>query len=189
MINYILLEILLVLLYIYMHTKIRHGVHMLQLEYYKNDRYINWIKKNKKVVFSFRDILMFIGTIITILNLGVGLIISILITLLLLLARNIFKEKKPLVITSRVKRICCTETIIFLLVAILANSNVLFLILANILVVVAYYLVILINILNKPIEKAIQEKFVIKAKKKLKQMKNLKVIGITGSMERRVQNI
>ena len=181
MINYILLEILLVLLYIYMHTKIRHGVHMLQLEYYKNDRYINWIKKNKKVVFSFRDILMFIGTIITILNLGVGLIISILITLLLLLARNIFKEKKPLVITSRVKRICCTETIIFLLVAILANSNVLFLILANILVVVAYYLVILINILNKPIEKAIQEKFVIKAKKKLKQMKNLKVIGITGS--------
>ena len=81
MINYILLEILLVLLYIYMHTKIRHGVHMLQLEYYKNDRYINWIKKNKKVVFSFRDILMFIGTIITILNLGVGLIISILFTL------------------------------------------------------------------------------------------------------------
>lgn len=181
MINYILLEILLVLLYIYMHTKVRHGVHMLQLEYYKNDRYINWINKNKKVVFSSRDILMFIGTIITILNLRVGLIISILITLLLLLARNIFKEKKPLVTTARVKRIFFTELIIFLPVAILANINIICLMLTNILVVVAYYLVILVNILNKPIEKAIQEKFVIKAKKKLKQMNNLKVIGITGS--------
>ena len=75
MIDYILLEILLILLYIYMHTKVRHGVHMMQLEYYKNDRYKNWINKNQKVVFSFRDILMFIGTIITIINLRIGLII------------------------------------------------------------------------------------------------------------------
>lgn len=181
MINYILLEILLVLLYIYMHTKVRHGVHMLQLEYYKNDRYTNWINKNKKVVFSLRDILMFIGTTITILNLRVGLIISIFILLLLLLGRNIFKEKKPLVITGRVKRIFFTETIIFLLIAVLTNVNILYLILANVLVILAYHLVILVNILNKPIEKLVQEKFVIKAKKKLKQMKNLKVIGVTGS--------
>lgn len=181
MINYILLEILLVLLYIYTHTKVRHGVHMLQLEYYKNDRYTNWISKNQKIVFSLRDILMFIGTTITILNLRVGLILSIFILLLLLLARNIFKEKKPLVITGRVKRIFVTETVIFILVAILANINILYLIIANILVVLAYHLVILVNVLNTPIEKAIQEKFVIKAKKKLKQMKKLKVIGVTGS--------
>ena len=181
MTNYILLEILLVLLYIYMHTKVRHGVHMLQLEYYKNDRYKKWINKNHKVVYSLRDVLMFIGTIITILNIRVGLIISILILLLLLLARNIFKEKKPLVITGRVKRIFFTETVIFLFTAAIANINILYIILSNVLVVMAYYLVILVNILNNPTEKLIQEKFVIKAKKKLKQMKNLKVIGITGS--------
>ena len=181
MINYILLETLLILIYIYMHTKVRHGVHMLQLEYYKNDRYSKWISKNQNVVFSFRDILMFIGTIITILNLRVGLIISILILLILLLARNIFKEKKPLVLTGRVKRIFFTETVIFLITAVLANYNILYIILSNILVVMAYHLVILVNILNKPIERAIQEKFVIKAKKKLKQMKNLRVIGVTGS--------
>lgn len=181
MINYILLEILLSLLYIYMHTKVRHGVHMLQLEYYKNERYINWIKKNKKVVFSLRDILMFIGTTITILNIRIGLIINIIILLLLILARNIFKEKKPLVITGRVRRIYFTEIIIFILVTILSNINILFLIIANILVVVAYYMVILVNIINTPLEKAIREKFVIKAKKKLKEMKNLKIIGITGS--------
>lgn len=181
MINYILLEISLILLYIYMHTKIRHGVHMLQLEYYKNERYIKWINKNKKVVFSLRDILMIIATIITILNLRVGLIINILIALLLLLARNIFKEKKPLVITARVKRIFFTETIIFIIVAILVNINIIYLILVDILVAGAYYLLILTNVINIPIEKVIQEKFVIKAKNKLKQMKNLKVVGITGS--------
>lgn len=181
MINLILLEVVLILLYIYMHTKVRHGVHMLQLEYYKNDRYNTWINKNKKVVFSLRDILMFVGTIITILNLRVGLIISICIALLLLLARNIFKEKKPLVITGRVKRIFTVEALIFLIIAVLANINILFIILVNILVVIAYYLIILVNILNQPIEKMIQEKFVRKAKKTLKQMTNLKVIGITGS--------
>lgn len=154
---------------------------MLQLEYYKNDRYTNWIKKNKKVVFSLRDILMFIGTIITILNMRAGLIVSILIALLLLLARNIFKDKKPLVITARVKRIFMTETIIFLILAVLANIDTLGLILVNLLVVIAYYLVILVNKINAPIERAVQEKFVRKAKRKLKQMENLKVIGITGS--------
>lgn len=181
MTNYILLEILLIILYIYMHTKIRHGVHMLQLEYYKNDRYKNWITKNKKIVFSFRDILMFIGTIMILLNTRVGLIISILIGLLLILARNIFKEKKPLVITSRVKRIFITETIIFLIVAILTNINLLFIILIDILVVIAYYLIIIINVINEPIEKIIREKFVKKAERNLKQMSNLKIIGLTGS--------
>jgi len=181
LIDYILLEILLILLYIYMYTKIRHGVHMLQLEYYKNDRYKNWINKNKKIVFSLRDALIFIGTTITIINLRVGLIISILIALLLLLARNIFKDKKPLVITSRVKRIFFAGAAIFLLVAILTNINILYVILVNTLVVFAYYLVILINILNKPVEKIIQDRFARKAKKKLKQMSNLKIIGLTGS--------
>ena len=181
MFNYILLEILLVILYIYMHTKVRHGVHMMQLEYYKNDRYKNWINKNKKVVFSFRDILMFIGTIITIVNLRTGLIISICIALLLLLSRNIFKEKKPLEITARVKRIFVTEIIIYSIIAILTNINILFISLVNVLVVISYYLLIFINIINSPIEKQIQQKFIRKANKLLKQMPNLKVIGITGS--------
>ncbi len=181
MTNYILLEILLVLLCIYVHTKVRNGVHMLQLEYYKNDRYCNWIRKNKKIAFSLRDILMFVGTIVILINLRVGLIISILIALLLLLSRNIFKEKKPLVITGRVKRIFFTEILIFIILAILANIYVECILLMNIVVILAYYLVIAINIINLPIEKLIQKKFVIKAKNKLKQMRNLKVIGITGS--------
>lgn len=181
MLNYILLEIVLSILFIYMHTKIRHGVHMLQLEYYKNDRYKSWIKKNKKVVFSLRDVLLFIGTIVTLINTRVGLIINIFIVLLLILARNIFKEKKPLVKTQRVKRIFITEIILFLIVSVLTNINILFIILADLFVVMAYYIVIIINVINKPIETAISEKFVRKAKKKLKQMNNLKIIGITGS--------
>ena len=181
MINYILLEILLILLYIYMHTKIRHGVHMMQLEYYKNDRYKNWINKNKKVVFSLRDVLMFIGSIIIIINIRSGLIISIFIVLLLLLGRNIFKEKKPLEITARVKRIFITETIIYLIIAILSNINILFIILINMLVVIAYYLIIFINTVNSPIENQIKQKFIRKANKLLKQMPNLKIVGITGS--------
>lgn len=181
MTNTILLEILLILLYIYTHTKMRHGVHILQLEYYKNDRYKNWMKKNKKVVFSLRDGLMFVGTILLLFYPRAGLIVSILITLLLLLSRNIFKEKKPLVITARVKRIFCTEILCFLILAVLANINIVLIVLTNLIVIFAYHLVLLINIINKPIESYIQSIFVRKAKNKLNQMDNLKVIGITGS--------
>ena len=73
------------------------------------------------------------------------------------------------------------ETLVYLIVAVLANINILFVILINVLVVIAYYLVIFTNIVNQPVEKMIQEKFIRKAKKTLKQMTNLKVIGITGS--------
>ena len=43
------------------------------------------------------------------------------------------------------------------------------------------FIVIAVNVINSPIEKSIQNKFYNKAKQKLSEMKNLKVVGITGS--------
>ena len=45
----------------------------------------------------------------------------------------------------------------------------------------SYRVVSLVNIVNSPIEKWIQKGFYNKAKRKLEEMPNLKVIGITGS--------
>ena len=42
----ILLNICLILFAIYFYKKIRHGLHILQLENYYNDRYAVWLKKN-----------------------------------------------------------------------------------------------------------------------------------------------
>lgn len=181
MINYILLNISLLILFLYVFQKIKHGLHMLQLEYYKNDRYFTWMKKNKSKVFSIRDLLLLIPVALIIVNPTIALIINIIVAVLLYLSRNIYKEKKPLVETGRIKRVYITEAIIFLILLIISNWNFYLLILIDIYVVFAYYVVIILNSINKPIEKLIQKKFVKKAKTKLKQMDKLKIIGITGS--------
>ncbi len=181
MTNIILLNISLLIIFAYIFTKVRHGLHMSQLEYYKNDRYKSWMKKNKKQVYSLRDLLLIIVLPLCIWNIMAGLIVNIIISILLFISRNIYKEKKPLVVTGRIKRMYFTELLIFAILIALANINIYFLGLIYIVTIFAYYLVIVINILNIPIEKTIQEKFVRKAKKALKQMPNLTVIGITGS--------
>ena len=49
--NYILLNIFIIISYIYILYKSRHAYHMLQLESYKKERYIKWLK-NPKIVQS-----------------------------------------------------------------------------------------------------------------------------------------
>ena len=181
MTNYILLNISLLIIFSYIFTKIRHGLHMLQLEYYKNDRYKSWMKKNKKQVYSLRDLLLFISTIACLINLRMGLILNIIFGVLLFISRNIYKEKKPLVVTGRIKRMYATELIIFAILLFASNINIYLLFLVDLVTIFAYYIVIIVNIVNIPIEKSIQEKFVRRAKKTLRQMNNLKIIGITGS--------
>ena len=121
MTNYILLNVLLISLYMYFYYKMKHGFHMLQLESYMNDRYKNWMNKNKKEKIKVRDLLLNIPILITIFNTSAGLIIGVCISLLLYFSRQVYKAKKPLVYTKRVKRLFTTSTILFSILAILGN--------------------------------------------------------------------
>ena len=179
--SYILINIFIAFSYIYILNKSRHAYHMLQLESYKNERYIRWIKNNKTK--PIKDLILIIPSIIMIFNFKLGLIINIIWLLILKLLKNTYVEKKPLVITARVKRMYTAECLILLVIGILANlfNNFYLIILLNILMIFSYEFIILINIINAPIEKTIQFKFYKRAKKKLKENSNLKVIGITGS--------
>lgn len=181
MTNTVLLNISLIILCIYTFKKIRHGLHMLQLEYYRNERYNTWIKKNKKRIFSYRDLLLLLSSIICIVNLRVGLIITLVISILLYYARNIYQEKKAFVVTGRIKRMYILEFIVFAVIIMLTNINTNAIFILDLLVIFAYYFVNILNTINAPIEKSIQNKFVKRAKNKLKEMNNLKIIGITGS--------
>ena len=50
------INICLALFVVYFYKKIRHGLHILQLENYYNDRYSYWMKNNLKTVLSVRAI-------------------------------------------------------------------------------------------------------------------------------------
>ncbi len=179
--NYILLNIFIIISYIYILYKSRHAYHMLQLESYKNERYIKWIKNNKAI--KIKELILIIPSIIIFFNFKLGLIINISWTLILILFKNKYTEKKPLVVTARIKRMYITEILILILIGILINlyNNSYLIILLNILTIFSYIFILLINIINLPIEKSIQLKYYKKAKRKLESNQNLKVIGITGS--------
>lgn len=190
MTDLILLEVSFILMIIYFLFKLRHGFHMFQLESYKPERYRTWMKTNKSDLINIRELLFLIPLIALFINKRIALIVQIILLVLMWISRNIYKEKKPLVITSRIKRLYITSvTIIIVLMMI---TSILFIkcniyaqaigvLILDVLMFLSMYFVFIVNFINTPIEDSINKKFYNMAKSKLKQMPNLTVIGITGS--------
>ena len=89
--KYIYLNIFLILAVIYMIYKSRHAYHMLQLESYKNKRYLKWIKNNR--IIFIKDLILIIPTIVTIFNQKLGLILNALWLFILIIFRTKNVEK------------------------------------------------------------------------------------------------
>lgn len=180
----VLINIVLILFVIFFYLKNRHGLHILQLENYYNDRYAKWIKRNIKKVFDIKMVaLLLLATIISYINLKIGLTVSALAYLVLITTYRRNKEKKPFVVTARVKRMYMTYLIIIMLLEICSNvfDYKIMITIINALAVFAYIFVYIVNLINRPIEKSIRKGFCKKATKKLKDIHDLEVIGITGS--------
>lgn len=176
------------LFYIFMRTK--KALHMLQQNLYDADfRYLKWIKNNfNKIMLSFELSQVFLMFLI--LYIEKGIIIPIMFTTIyvLLFIYNFGKNhgeviKKPLVITSRIKRLLITIFIIYALSIYIFyfRLNINYYLILTIMAYFEYFIVLIAVKVNIPIEKCVFINFKNKAMKKLKTMTNLKVIGITGS--------
>lgn len=168
---------------IYFYRKNRHGLHILQLENYYNDRYLAWMKNNIKTVFDIKAIGLLIIPLIVIYNfkidLGIALNIVAYITLIFTSKRP--KEKKTFVVTARIKRMAVTYGILIAILMIFEVYFVGFMFVSNIIAIFAYVFVYIVNLINRPIEKAIRARFCKKATQNLKSINGLEVVGITGS--------
>ena len=184
----VLLNFNLILILIYFYRITRHGLHILQLENYYIDRYAVWMKRYLNKVLNLKTIvLLLIPTIFVIipnqtLNI-IGLVIEALILVYLILSFKKNKEKKPFVVTARIRRVYTTYLILFIILVIISNifNYKIGFIIANLCTMIAYTFVYIVNLINRPIEKSIRRGFCKKAKKKLEDVAGLKVIGITGS--------
>ena len=187
-----MIYILFVVACLYFLIKEKKSLHMLQQNLYnENNRYMKWVSKNKKDTLFHLDLINIILLLISILvneKVFSYMVAFLVIFIYALLAITIYidrkkeQKKQPLVITARVKRLIITITILFiisLLLIIFVNQK--FFLLTVLFVSFNYYLTELANIINKPIEKCVYNYYKTKAKKKLKDMPNLKIIGITGS--------
>lgn len=135
------------------------ALYLLQLEGYDLFKYNNWLQINSKKVF------------------GVGKLID--------------QDKSPLVYTDRAKRLKKTHLIVNIVIGLILLAIGYFInnLYARLTILVLYfllylmepYLMIISAKINEPKEKAINLGFYNSAQEKISSMKNLKVIGITGS--------
>lgn len=168
---------------------------MLQQNSYFAVRYWRWYKgsfKAGRLIYIILSLLFAAGVFIAPSIDLVGKIIVYAVTLLFLFivakhfnAQN-KKSIKKLVITARVKRMWTAAAVVIIAVAVLGGliggsaSRILSAV-AVILAALPEILTIISLFIMKPIEKCISNYYVNDAKKILRSMKNMKVIGVTGS--------
>lgn len=167
-------------------------MHMFQLNTYKNNEQSAWNKKNsailgRHIVYLAVTLAGYVLTRPAVGQAPQGLAFAA-ICLLLILQLWFWqpkqKAKKPLVYTARVIRMLVTHGVL-LLVGVLVLVRVLPA--YDVFTALIFYtmllpwLILLVNRLNAPIQKAINRKFIKEAENKIKAMPELTVIGITGS--------
>lgn len=158
----------------------RRYIHMLQLNSYRPERYLRWLKEDVRRIFNLRALFVLPALLLyPVSPNGAKTAAGALLALLNL--RKASAAKKPLVYTARVKRLFVTFMIInalflsaaphpFLLIVLLASAGLL-----------EGEIVLLSLWINGPVEQAIARRYYKEAKEILRSMKHLIVIGVTGS--------
>ncbi|MDR2862216.1 MAG: hypothetical protein LBV07_06690, partial [Syntrophobacterales bacterium] len=155
---------------------------MLQLNSYHHGVHLRWMLANIRK-YGFHLVVL---TAAIIAFVGHWSVYVILATLFLghLLLRKSPPVKKPLVYTARVKRILLTATILAggLVCTVLAlKPPAVYFLLTGILYFFTPLLLVLANLINVPVEKAVQNYYIRDAQEILKSCSGLTIIGITGS--------
>lgn len=165
---------------------LRYNLHMFQLNGYKNGEHIHWIKKNVS-----RQYLLILIGISGILSMCLPGIVTLflqaacaLICMKYYLYLKKTNTKKKLVYTARVKRLILTDSILMILLLVLTGV---FLGVSRIagafaiLTMLQIIAVVIVNWINRPVEGMINQHYINDAKKKLRSVPDLTVIGVTGS--------
>lgn len=155
-------------------------IHIFQLNSYKPKEQLKWYKK------YFSRLLPCVITFIYFIICGIFNAKSFAFTIPAIIVSLFLKPKKakkPLVFTPRVKRMLCTNFVIYAILCVLAfavDSKFKFFI-GAISCGFVPLIVLLANLFNKPLELSINRYYINDAKKMLRANSNLKIIGVTGS--------
>lgn len=170
----------------------KHALHMFQQNRYELTRYTTWLKENLGSIFK-ENILILVSIVIVfalsfvpsmMIHYGISIICFLLFSISMILKEKKANYIKPLVYTGRVKRQIAVTLILVLLIDFICAKYV-GRYLPALLMLIHYYgvwfIIYLMAIITTPIEKSVQNGFILDAKKILKSHQGLKVIGITGS--------
>ena len=165
------------------------SVHFFQLNSYRFDTHTKWMKENsrKYLTHNIISVLMLIVVFVP-MNPMVKAIALEVLFIISLPTEKPKKAKKPLVYTARVKRMLFTTLLVVLAVLVpttvigLTSSHETYPLCAMVVIyALSPCIILLSNLINKPVELSINQYYTNDAKKMLKACPNLKIIGITGS--------
>ncbi len=175
---------------------LRHFIHMFQLNSYKPKVQLKWLKENARGFFAGHLAIAAVGIVCGVLSVVLPMssvmqgFLCLLISAALLasaLAMKPIPAKIPLKYTARVKRLIFTLAVIYILPAAALFAlydwgfTVVFTAAYTLWVLAAPFAVLLANVINRPVEQAINRHYINDAKRILRECPNLTVIGITGS--------
>lgn len=194
MINHIILVsfiLALVVHWFYNTWKIKRHLHIMQLNSYFNSRYIVWLQRRWKQAFNYKDLLPFVALLGAFFQVPFIMLLLFAISYLkLFLLRTKVAEKKPLIFTSRAKRLFSLNLFglltFYLSLSLLwwhHGDHMLPVVLACL---ITYSFLIpvvlmLVNLMLMPIELMVQKWYFRDAVRIMRSYPYLKVIGITGS--------
>ena len=165
------------------------SMHFFQLNSYRFDTHTKWIGQNfnKYLPHYLLSVILFIFTLFQF-NINFKLSAAIVVFLISLPVEKPKKAKKPLVYTPRVKRMLITTAIITLacvvppvVIYVPKHHQTIALVFIVSLYLLSPYIVLLANLINKPIELSINRHYTNDAKRILRSCPDLTVIGVTGS--------
>ncbi len=164
-------------------SAVKHDLHMFQLSSYRYSRYFRWLVPHNTLSRTRLCALMLILVNIPLKPLYSTVLFTTLLITGLLISRKKEQQKTPLVLTPRVKRLYTTSAAVYTAATIAATlvSPAFALAVASTLLLFSDLVMLLANIINTPVEKAINRHYYNDAKKILHSNKNLIIIGVTGS--------
>ncbi|MDE5790197.1 MAG: UDP-N-acetylmuramoyl-tripeptide--D-alanyl-D-alanine ligase [Muribaculaceae bacterium] len=187
-----LLIIIYVICGIYMVLNFKYDIQMFQQNSYRIPRYWKWLKRNMGSTWRLIDIACLFMLFSTLIPAQGAALIAAIIALGKIFIISKRKYKKPLVFTKRVWRLYIVTSLLAVgafLATILSPGvgtaqypqfeialGVLFII-----TICSFIPLIIADIILMPVEKMINQRFINDAKRILKSMPDLKIIGITGS--------
>ena len=165
----------------------RYIAHMFQQNSYKPREYMEWMQVHSNVGRLLGKCLYAVISLPLVIIGNKGCIIAACVmNVMTILVNKPQPAKKPLVYTMRVKRMLITTFLIYVLAVLLSllageyRWRVCEVVLL-VLFILQPFLILLVNLINRPVERAIDQYYINDAARILREMPNLKIIGVTGS--------
>ena len=162
-------------------------MHMFQQNSYKPREYMEWMRVRSNVGRLLGKCLYaVIAMPLVLIGTRGCMIAACVMNIMTVLVNRPQPAKKPLVYTNRVKRMLFTTLLIYAAAVLLSlltgeyRVRVCGIALLA-LFILQPFLVLLVNLINRPVEKGIDQHYIDDAARILREMPNLKIIGVTGS--------